>query len=136
MTNIIPFNKTVGQKDIPEKSGIGSGSGDKSKKDFHIADHPLLSFFGIFLAKTVTTISYGVGMALFFILMWLKPVVCGILNLATGLFLIFGIVFYFFPKFHNHYHELLIASFVFFLMSWAYESLIMKLSSGDIVRIL
>lgn len=136
MTNIIPFTKDFGQKDLKAKNDLGLGSVDKSKKDFDIADYPMLSFFGVFLVKAVATIASGMGMALFFILMWLKPLVCGILNLATGLFLIFGIVFYFFPKFHNHYHELLIASFVFFLMSWGYESLIMKLSSGDIVRIL
>ncbi|MDO8336511.1 MAG: hypothetical protein Q7T74_07080 [Candidatus Saccharibacteria bacterium] len=136
MANIIPFNKDFGQKDVDAKSGLTSESIKNSKKGFDIGDHPMLSFLGVFLVKATATIASGVGMALFFVLMWLKPLVCGILNLATGLFLIFGIVFYFLPKLHNHYHELLIASFVFFLLSWGYESLIMKLSSGDIVRIL
>lgn len=95
---------------------------------------PASSWLTGMFVRIFLSIFVAAGTVLFLLLMWLRPFVCGILNFFVAIFLIFGIVFYFLPNFNAHYHELLMMSFVSFLLSWGYESLIIKLSGEEIVR--
>lgn len=97
---------------------------------------PASSWITGFFVRVFLGIVVAAGTVLFLLMLWLRPFVCGVLNFFVAVFLVFGIVFYFLPKFSAHYHELLMMSFVCFLLSWGYESLIIKLSGDEIVRTL
>lgn len=77
----------------------------------------------------------GVRLAIFTILLWVKPFICGVANFLCVICFILGCVFYALPRFNEHYHVLFIASFICFLISFAYETIIFKLAGDDAVRL-
>lgn len=94
----------------------------------------LLPYVGFGLAAAGIGVLAGLRTLLFMIVLWLKPVVTGIASFMCGICFVLGGIFYMIPRVSGYSLSLLLASFAFFLITFAYETIVHKLAPDGTVR--